>query len=84
MKILICPTCGCSLVRLGISRENTGYFIFLSTAEIAAIGGYLGTYLPAVFMTKNSDSDEPGVKNGSRHQQKTIHFRLFPGNQATE
>jgi len=23
MKTLICPTCGCSLVRLGISRENS-------------------------------------------------------------
>ena len=23
MKTIICPTCGCSLVRLGISRENS-------------------------------------------------------------
>ncbi len=23
MKTLICPTCGCSLVRLGISKENS-------------------------------------------------------------
>ena len=23
MKILVCPTCGCSLVRLGISKENS-------------------------------------------------------------
>ena len=57
MKTLICPTCGCSLVRLGISKENAVAYRYNSAEYHFCCQGCVDVFItdPQKYLQKSND-----------------------------